>query len=255
MKSGIIAIKLREGDELVDVVVTKPGDELVLSTAHGMAIRFKQSDARPDGPQLQRRERHLAGRRRPRGGHGRGRSRGDAVDRLRQRLRQADALRSQPAESRVPRANRRTPTTRRATEDDDEAIDDVPDRRRRREEAVPRRPAVDEADEGEGEGHSSQHSYRTQRRGGKGLRDIKTTDRNGPVIGVVRVGDEDELLMMTARGKIQRIRASDVSIIGRNTQGVRIMSLDDDDALVAVKRVPREEEKEEKEENGKAEEG
>ncbi len=49
MKSGIIAIKLREGDALVDVVVAKPGDELVLATAHGMAIRFKQSDARPMG--------------------------------------------------------------------------------------------------------------------------------------------------------------------------------------------------------------
>ncbi len=48
-KSGIIAIKLREGDSLVDVVVAKPGDELVLSTTHGMAIRFKQSDARPMG--------------------------------------------------------------------------------------------------------------------------------------------------------------------------------------------------------------
>ena len=55
--------------------------------------------------------------------------------------------------------------------------------------------------------------------------------------------------MMTARGKIQRIAASDISIIGRNTQGVRIMSLDDDDTLVAVKRVPQEEE------NGKEEEG
>ncbi|MGO8746813.1 MAG: DNA gyrase subunit A, partial [Thermoguttaceae bacterium] len=49
LKSGIIAIKLREGDDLVDVVVTKSGDELVLSTARGMAIRFKESDARPMG--------------------------------------------------------------------------------------------------------------------------------------------------------------------------------------------------------------
>ena len=49
LRSGIIAIKLREGDALVDVVVAKPGDELVLATAHGMAIRFKQSDARPMG--------------------------------------------------------------------------------------------------------------------------------------------------------------------------------------------------------------
>ncbi len=73
------------------------------------------------------------------------------------------------------------------------------------------------------------------------MRDIKTTERNGPVIGIARVRDEDELLMITARGKIQRMPASDVSIIGRNTQGVRIMSLDEGDTLVAVKRVPREE--------------
>ena len=53
---------------------------------------------------------------------------------------------------------------------------------------------------------SSSARYRTQRRGGKGLRDIKTTERNGPVIGIVRVDDDDELLMMTARGKIQRIK-------------------------------------------------
>ena len=72
------------------------------------------------------------------------------------------------------------------------------------------------------------------------------------MVGIVHVSDADELLMMTAHGKIQRIAASDVSIIGRNTQGVKIMSLDDDDTLVAVKRVPKEEEKEEE---GKGEEG
>ncbi|HEX6961338.1 MAG TPA: DNA gyrase C-terminal beta-propeller domain-containing protein, partial [Lacipirellula sp.] len=77
--------------------------------------------------------------------------------------------------------------------------------------------------------------------GGKGLRDIKTTERNGPVVSIVRVDDSDELLIMTARGKIQRIKASDLSIIGRNTQGVRIMSLDEGDALTAVVRVPVEE--------------
>jgi DNA gyrase subunit A len=104
------------------------------------------------------------------------------------------------------------------------------------------------AEEGDEHEESSQRSYRTQRRGGKGLRDIKTTERNGPVVSIVHVSDVDELLMMTARGKIQRIAASDISIIGRNTQGVKIMSLDDDDALIAVKRVPQDEE------NGKAEE-
>ena len=75
-----------------------------------------------------------------------------------------------------------------------------------------------------------------------GVRDIKATERNGPVIAVESVKDSDELLMMTARGKIQRLRAADISVIGRNTQGVRIMSLDEGDTLVAVTRVPPEEE-------------
>jgi DNA gyrase subunit A len=88
---------------------------------------------------------------------------------------------------------------------------------------------------------SSSQRYRVQRRGGKGLRDIKATARNGPVIGIARVGDDDELLMMTARGKIQRVQAAEISVIGRNTQGVRIMTLDDSDTLAAVVRVPREE--------------
>jgi DNA gyrase subunit A len=93
---------------------------------------------------------------------------------------------------------------------------------------------------GDDEETSSAARYRTQRRGGKGLRDIKTTQRNGKVIGIVRVDDDDEVLMMTARGKIQRIACNEISVIGRNTQGVRIMSLDPDDTLAAVKRVPKE---------------
>ncbi len=116
-------------------------------------------------------------------------------------------------------------------EDDARSDDDI--------EAEAEAEGEEEAGE-EGDELSSQRSYRTQHRGGKGLRDIKTEPRNGPVIGIVRVSDGDELLMMTARGKIQRIPASDVSIIGRNTQGVRIMSLEEGDTLVAVKRVPRE---------------
>jgi DNA gyrase subunit A len=98
----------------------------------------------------------------------------------------------------------------------------------------------DETDEATDEGSPSSARYRTQRRGGKGLRDIKTTDRNGKVIGICRVDGDDEVLMMTARGKIQRIRAEDISVIGRNTQGVRIMSLDEGDTLTAIVRVLKE---------------
>ena len=90
---GIIAIKLREGDQLVDVVVACKGEELVLSTAKGMAIRFKESRRPADGPRFQRREGHPPQQGRPGRGPCRGRSRSYAADRLRQRLWQADPLR------------------------------------------------------------------------------------------------------------------------------------------------------------------
>ena len=89
-------------------------------------------------------------------------------------------------------------------------------------------------------GASSNMRYRRQKRGGKGLRDIKTTKRNGPVIGTLCVHDGDDVLMISASGKIQRIRAADISVIGRNTQGVRIMTLDDGDTLVQIGRIPAE---------------
>ena len=93
----------------------------------------------------------------------------------------------------------------------------------------------------DGDEASSSARYRTQKRGGKGLRDIKTTERNGKVIGISSVNDDDELLLMTAKGKIQRIKCSEISTIGRNTQGVRIMRLKDDDTLATIVRVPRDE--------------
>ena len=99
---------------------------------------------------------------------------------------------------------------------------------------------LDVSEDTEDEGSSS-NRYRTQKRGGKGLIDIKTTERNGKVIGIARVDDDDELLMMTARGKLQRVKANEISTIGRNTQGVRIMSLDEGDKLAAIVRVPKEE--------------
>ncbi|MEN6406902.1 MAG: DNA gyrase subunit A [Thermoguttaceae bacterium] len=214
LKSGIIAIKLREGDALVDVVVAKPGDELVLATAHGMAIRFKQSDVRPMG-------------RNASGVKGIKLIGDDTVVGM--------VVTDPGATLLTVCANgygKRTPFgPNLETEFEGELPEDG---------ETESTEEVEEEHEAEHE-ESSQRSYRTQRRGGKGLHDIKTTDRNGPVIGIVHVSDADELLMMTARGKIQRIAASDVGIIGRNTQGVRIMSLDDDDTLIAAKRVPQEE--------------
>jgi DNA gyrase subunit A len=82
--------------------------------------------------------------------------------------------------------------------------------------------------------------YRRQRRGGKGLRDIKTTERNGKVMDILSVADDDEVLMITAGGKIQRLRARDISQVGRNTQGVRIIRLDEGDKLASLAVIPAE---------------
>jgi DNA gyrase subunit A len=102
--------------------------------------------------------------------------------------------------------------------------------------------AEPETDAGEEGDEATAARYPTKNRGTMGVRDIKTTERNGPVIGITVITDDDEIMMMTARGKIQRIRAADISVIGRNTQGVRIMSLDEGDTLAAIVRVPPEEE-------------
>jgi DNA gyrase subunit A len=228
---GIIAIKLREGDELVDVAVAQKGDELVLATAKGMAIRFKESDARPMGRD----------------------SSGVKGIRLIKDDQVVGMVVADPEATLLTACangyGKRTPFGPNLTAElgagsgeqeaegvpgDDEALEQGVEGEEQEE-------PVAEGDEAEGEGEpSSSRSYRTQRRGGKGLHDIKTTERNGPVIGVVRIREGDQLLMMTARGKIQRIPAGDISIIGRNTQGVRFMSLDEGDTLVAVKRVPKE---------------
>jgi DNA gyrase subunit A len=95
-----------------------------------------------------------------------------------------------------------------------------------------------EAEAGDESSPGGNMKYRRQRRGGKGLRDIKTTARNGKVVDVLSVIDSDEVLMVTSRGKIQRIRASDINTIGRNTQGVRIIRLDQDDTLVSCAVIP-----------------
>ncbi len=87
--------------------------------------------------------------------------------------------------------------------------------------------------------------YRTQSRGGLGLITIKTSERNGHVISVCQVTDDDEIMMVTTGGKIIRTRVKEVPVIGRNTQGVRLIGLDTDETVVAVERVLEPEEEDE----------
>ena len=203
---GLIAVKLKEGDELIGAVVTQPGDELVLATASGMAIRFPESDARPMGRDTS-------------GVRGIKLGKGDSLVGL---------VVANPSATLLTVCEKgygkRTPFGAGTPLTEGEAS------------------AVTSTEESETE--SSGMRYRTQRRGGKGVRDIKTTARNGKVVSIVSVRDEDQVLMMTARGKLQRVNVGEIKAIGRNTQGVRIMRLDDADSLAAVVPVPPSEQEE-----------
>jgi DNA gyrase subunit A len=79
--------------------------------------------------------------------------------------------------------------------------------------------------------------YRLTGRGGKGIIDIKTDGRNGHVVGMLQVRAGDDILVVTTKGKLIRMHADDVRSQGRNTMGVRIIDLDDDDKVGSVARV------------------
>ena len=76
-----------------------------------------------------------------------------------------------------------------------------------------------------------------QTRGGKGLINIKTSDRNGPVVGVNFLRGEEQVMLITEKGMIIRLNTADISTIGRNTQGVRLIQLEEGDHLVSVARL------------------
>ncbi|ABQ24223.1 DNA gyrase subunit A [Geotalea uraniireducens] len=90
--------------------------------------------------------------------------------------------------------------------------------------------------------------YRCQSRGGKGVITIKTTERNGCVVDIKQVTDENDLMLITDQGKILRVPVAGFSIIGRNTQGVRLMVTEDEERIVAVARLAEKEDEEESEE-------
>jgi DNA gyrase subunit A len=87
--------------------------------------------------------------------------------------------------------------------------------------------------------------YRLQTRGGKGLIDIKASKRNGPIVGVKFLRGEEQVMLITEKGMIIRLNTVDISTIGRNTQGVRLIQLEEGDRLVSVARLAEREDDEE----------
>ena len=166
-KDGIIAIKLDEGNELIDVRLTSGSDDVVLITKSGLSLRFNEEQARSQG----RATSGVFGIR-PRGE--------DCVIGL--------ALVSDEQKLLVASEN-----------------------------GIGKRTSFDD--------------YRQQSRGGKGVITMKCTEKTGQVVGAAAVADDDELMLMTTGGQSIRIRVSDVRETGRNAQGVKLVTLNDEEKL------------------------
>jgi DNA gyrase subunit A len=217
---GIIGISLDEGDDLIGVVLTRPGDEVVLSTRNGMAIRFAESDARAMG-------------RGAYGVKGINLQGGDAV--IGVVVADPDGFLLSVCENGY---GKRTPFGPNAAGEPADGAEDDGDPQA----GTPEPEPADAGDEGEnGEaGDRSSMRYRRQRRGGKGLRDIRTSDRNGPVVGVVAVRGDDDVMLITQQGMVNRTHAEEIRVTGRNAQGVRVMNLNDGDRVASVAKIARE---------------
>jgi DNA gyrase subunit A len=179
--SGIIAITLDEGDELISSEVTDGKCDVFLGTRDGLSIRFSETDVREIGRT------------------------GKGVIGIR-----LDAGNEVVAMEIVR---------------DDSTILTV-------------------TEKGYGK-RSTLEDYRSQGRGGKGIFTLKITEKNGRVTGMAQVSEDDEIILITSNGKVLRIRARDISVQGRNTQGVRLFDIEADDKVVSFAKLQeREEEKE-----------
>ena len=86
--------------------------------------------------------------------------------------------------------------------------------------------------------------YPVRRRGGKGVLSMRTTERNGPVVGFRQVGDNDEIMLITDRGRVIRMKVNEISVIGRVTQGVRLIDIEPGERVVDMAILAESEEEE-----------
>ncbi|MFA5582651.1 MAG: DNA gyrase subunit A [Bacteriovoracaceae bacterium] len=89
---------------------------------------------------------------------------------------------------------------------------------------------------------SSSEEYRTQSRGGKGILAMKLTEKTGEIMGILPVTDKDDLMIITDKGQVIRTKISGISLLGRNTQGVRLINVKPDEKVVAVEKIVEPEE-------------
>jgi DNA gyrase subunit A len=173
---GIVAIKIREEDELIGVRVTSGEHDIFLTTRRGKSIRFNESELRSMGRV--------------------------ASGNIGVRMGPEDAVVGMEA-------LQEGATILTVTEN-----------------GYGKRTRTEE--------------YRRQSRGGKGILTIKASVRNGPVVSSYQVSQTDQLMIITGHGKIIRLRVGDISIIGRNTQGVKLINLGEGEKVVGVAKLMEE---------------
>ncbi|HEY9569640.1 MAG TPA: DNA gyrase subunit A [Metalysinibacillus sp.] len=181
--NGLIAISLREDDELMAVRLTDGSQEIVIGTRQGMLIRFLETDIRSMG-------RTAAGVR--------------GI-----RLREDDHVVGM------------------------EIIE-------------PNQDILVVSEKGYGK-RTNENEYRTQTRGGIGIKTMQITDKTGPLVAVKAVTGEEDIMLITVEGMLIRMDVNDISTIGRNTQGVRLIRLAETEYVATVAKVKKDEEEPEEE--------
>ncbi|MDQ1236545.1 DNA gyrase subunit A [Paenibacillus sp. SORGH_AS306] len=179
-KGGLIAINMREDDELIEVKLTDGKQEIIMGTSYGMSIRFSEGNVRPMG-------------RSATGVKGITLDEGDAVIGM-------DIV------------------------DDDQKVLIVTSKGYGK-----RTPGSD---------------YRIQTRGGKGIKTMNVTDKNGKLAGLKVVKDEEDLMIITTSGTLIRMDIEGISTMGRNTQGVKLIHIRDEDSVATICRTDKNEEDE-----------
>jgi DNA gyrase subunit A len=177
-RAGLIAIHIREDDDLVGVKLTDGNQEIIMGTRQGMSIRFPEEEVRPMG-------------RSATGVKGISLSEDDAVIDM-------DVV----------------------NKEDDVLI---------------------VTSKGYGK-RTPMEEYRVQSRGGKGIKTLNITAKNGPVIGLKVVKDDEDLMIITASGTVIRTSMSGINTMGRNTQGVKLIHIREDDEVATVTRVEKSDE-------------
>jgi DNA gyrase subunit A len=214
--TGIIAIDINEGDDLYAVRLSQGDDEIFIGTHDGMAIRFNENGVRPMG-------------RGASGVKGISLREGDSVVEM-------DVLPASGEPVPEPLAEGEEPEIVEAEVDNEDAEVVVSDDRGQ---------VLTITEKGFGK-RTPVSAYRLQSRGGIGVTNIKTTEKNGKVAGISYVFEDDQVLLITEQGMIIRTNVADIRSIGRNTQGVRVINIDENDSVVAaVKLVDKEDGEEE----------